>query len=179
MRPTALESLRGLQAALVEAISPELSSMYAQDVTQTMQMLLESLAGETDRAAEDLRSDNQTVAALLSDAKSAIEVLPERNEQLSLLVPEIESVLAEPADGSLTISALTARNDRLCSTLERLLVALEDMAQAPETHTLMLARAAIYTHLRQVAVRGWSFWDVSSFRERMARARAEASKVTG
>jgi hypothetical protein len=33
-------------------------------------------------------------------------------------------------------------------------------------------RREIYTHLRDVSLRGWSFWDVSSFRGRIAEARA-------
>jgi hypothetical protein len=36
---------------------------------------------------------------------------------------------------------------------------------------LMAARSDAYRHLREVAARGWSFWDVFSFRERMARFR--------
>ena len=179
MRPNALESLRGIQSALLEAIGPELTSMYAHDVAQTAQMLLESLACEADTAAHDLRADNETLAALLRQAKTAIEAPPPRNERLSSLVPEIESLLAEPDGGSLAISALTVRNDRLCFTLERLLVAFEDLVGQPDMQTLSPVRAAIYAHLRQIAVRGWSFWDVSSFRERMARVRVEESQVTG
>jgi hypothetical protein len=37
-------------------------------------------------------------------------------------------------------------------------------------------RTEAYRHLRQLAVRGWSFFDVSGFRERMARARAEMAE---
>jgi hypothetical protein len=33
----------------------------------------------------------------------------------------------------------------------------------------MALRSDAYRHLREVAARGWSFWDVFSFRERMAR----------
>ncbi len=36
---------------------------------------------------------------------------------------------------------------------------------------LMAARSDAYRHLREVAARGWSFWDVFSLRERMARFR--------
>lgn len=178
MRPTALESLRGIQSGLVEAVAPELSSAYAQDVAQTIQMLLESLAGEADTAAHNLRADNEALATLLSQANTAIGALPMRNERLSAFVSEIEGVLAESDDGSLAVSALTVRNDGLRSTLERLLMAFEDLVDQPGMQVLNAVRAAIYAHLRRVAVRGWSFWDVSSFRERMARVKAESSQVT-
>jgi hypothetical protein len=37
---------------------------------------------------------------------------------------------------------------------------------------MVAMRSDAYRHLREVAGRGWSFWDVSHFRERMARLRA-------
>ncbi len=171
MRPTLVESFRGIQIALAEAIVPELSSIFAQDVAQTIQMLLESLTSEVDTAAENLHSDNEAIAGLLSRAIDAIAALPWRNDQLTALVIEIETALAGRNDDSLAISALTVQNDRLRSALERTLVVFEDMVDPPEIGPLAPVRTAIYAHLREVAVRGWSFWDISSFRERMAQVR--------
>ena len=46
------------------------------------------------------------------------------------------------------------------------------MGKAELVEALMSLRSDAYRHLREVAARGWSFWDVFSFRERMARLRA-------
>ena len=57
---------------------PELTSPFAQDAAQTLQMLLESLAAEWDSAAEQLRGDNETLARLLLSAREAHKVGVER-----------------------------------------------------------------------------------------------------
>ncbi len=142
---------------------------------QIIQALLESLAGDWDTAAENLRSDNQALGDLLARSLEAIRLLPERDTELASVVPDIESVLAEPADSSLVISNLTARNDRLRAVLERALVAFEGLIDDPAYADLVSVRRAIHRHLRDVAVRGWSFWDVSSFRQRIEQVRAQSS----
>ena len=52
MRPNGVESIRAVQSALAEVIAPELTSPFAQDAAQTLQMLLESLAADWDSAAD-------------------------------------------------------------------------------------------------------------------------------
>jgi hypothetical protein len=79
MRPNGLESLRAVQAALAEVIAPELSSAFAQDAAQTVQMLLESLASEWDTAAEQLSLDNETLERLLSASRDAMVSIPPGN----------------------------------------------------------------------------------------------------
>jgi len=172
MRPTGIEALRGIQAALTEQITPELQSVFGQDVAQMLQMLGESLAAEWNTAAEDLSRDIRTVSVLLETARAAIGAAAARNELLVSLVPEIVEVLAEPAPESLAITTLTARHDRLNGVLEKVICALEDVAGDDVFLPLMPARQAIYAHLRQVCLRGWSFWDMASFRESVARAKA-------
>ena len=83
MRPTGPESVRAIQAALAEVIVPELASAFAQDAAGTVQMLLESIAGEWDTAAEDLRNDNEALRALLSTSRDAIKQAAASNENLS------------------------------------------------------------------------------------------------
>ena len=176
MRPTGLESIRAVQAALAEIIAPELSSAFVQDTAGTLQMLLESLAGDWDTAAEDLRRDNEKLVVLLSASRDALKNVPGRNETLVPIVSDIEDRLREIQDDSLTISSLAVRNDALMGILERILVAFEDLTGQSGYGKVDGVRREIYAHLRQVATRGWSFWDVSSFRELMAAVRSAAAE---
>jgi hypothetical protein len=175
MRPRGLDSIRAVQAALAETVAPELTSPFAQDTAQVLQMLLESIAAEWDTGAEQLRQDNETLARLLSDAKNALDPSSAGNEIFAAIVSQIEQRLSEEEAGSIAISVLASRNEALRETLEHILVTLEDLAGEPQTDPV---RTAIYRHLRDVASRGWSFWDVSSFRGRMAVDTSKAPQVT-
>jgi hypothetical protein len=167
MRPNAVEALRGLQGALVSEVAPEVQSPFGQETLTLAQMLLEMLINEVDDAADNLVHDNQTLCDLLDRA-----VIPLRSVD-SDLAEETAAVLAEPTSPSLAVSALTARNQRLRGLLERLLVLCEDVAGSGQaSQDLMAVRSDAYRHLREVAARGWSIWDVFGFRERMARLRA-------
>ena len=168
MRPSAVESLRAAQAALAEVIAPGLASAFALDSTQTLQMLLESLAAEWDTAAESLSRDNKTIRSLLSAAGEALTNAPAGNESLRPLVSEIEQRLRDAGTTSLMISQLASRNGSLRATLESVLVTFEDQTGRPGSEKIDEVRIRIYKHLKEVAARGWSFWDVSSFRGRMA-----------
>lgn len=176
MRPTGLETIRAVQAALAEIIAPELSSAFAQDAAATLQMLLESLAGDWDTAAEDLRRDNEALVALLSASRDALKGALPGNKTLASIVSDIENRPQEIQDDSLTISSLAARNDALMGLLERILVAFEDLTGQSGYERVDGMRRDIYAHLRHVATRGWSFWDVSSFRERMVAVRSAAAR---
>ena len=166
MRPTAVEALRGLQGVLASDIGREVQSLFGQDALQTSQMLLEMLANELDGAADSLYHDNEALAGVLAGAAGAVRALD------AALPEETRAALAEETDTSLTLSALSARNGRLRALMERLLVVCEEAAAGEEHAELMAVRADAYRHLRDVAGRGWSFWDMLSFRERMARFRA-------
>ena len=172
MRPTSLESIRAIQAAFAEVIVPELTSAFAQDAAGTIQMLLESMAGEWDTAVESLRNDNNALRALLSLSRDAIEKVESGNESLPALVTEIEDRLREEQDGSLTLTSLTTRNDTLRATLERIVVEFEELTGEAGHERVDTVRRRIFSHLRDVATRGWSFWDVSSFRGRMVDVRS-------
>ena len=169
MRPNGVESIRGIQAALTEVVSPEVQSEFTRNVLQTIQMLLESLAGEWDTAAEDLHKDNRKLADLLLLSAQAIRALPHSNDQLTSIVDEVEDVVSGEEQQSLVVSTMTATNNQLLATLERVLAVFGDGIDDAEYAGLAPVRRAIYQHLREVAVRGWSFWDAASFRERMAR----------
>lgn len=158
---------------MAETLAPELQTMFAQDAAQTMAMLAESLAAEWDRAAEDLRADNAAIRALLQRAQAALKTLEGRNENRDSLVNQIDGVMRGAGDGDITISSLSAENQRLAAVLETLLCLAEDTEG--ERGPLADLRREAYAHLRRVAVRGWCFWDVASFRERMIRARSETA----
>ena len=170
MKPSAVESLRGIQAALAEAIAPELPTVFAQETVQTIQMLIESVLGEVDTAAEDLQRDNEELRQILAQARGA---LGGSNGDAAAIVNRIDGVLSETEERSLRLSALTARNNALRGALEELLMYLEDTSGRPGSEALTALRQTAYGHLRRVAVRGWSFWDLMSFRERMMRVQAE------
>jgi hypothetical protein len=174
MRPTGLESIRAIQAALAEVITPELSSTFAQDAAQTLQMLLESLASEWDTAAERLSRDNEILERLLQASCDAIVCASSGNERLGSVVSQIEKSLDDGAGGGTSLTALSTRNRALQAVLDQVLMAFEDTYGEPEFTSLEAARRMIYAHLREHATRGWSFWDVSSFRGRIAAIRTAA-----
>jgi len=148
-------------------ITPEVKSLFGQETLQLAQMLLEMLVSEGDGAADNLARDTQTLCELLGRAVGALRPVD------SALAEEAAAASAEPTDPSLTVAALTTRNQRLRGLLERLLVLCEDVAESAQaSQDLMAVRSEAYRHLREVAARGWSFWDIFSFRERMARLRA-------
>ena len=172
MRPTGIESIRAIQSALADVIAPELTSPFAQDAAQTLQMLLESLAAEWDSAADQLRRDNKTLEELLRSSREAIKSGSDGNESFSAAVSEIEQRLSENVADSIAIPALSFRNDALRGTLEQTLMALEGITAEQTSAAITSVRDDIYGHLRDVANRGWSFWDVSSFRGKMTEIRA-------
>ena len=178
MRPNGIESIRAIQSALAEVIAPELTLPFAQDTAQTLQMLLESLANEWDTTAQRLRRDNHILAGLLAESRNAINGAVYGNESFVALVSEIEQRLSEDRADSIEIAALSSRNDALLRTLEQTLMAFEDMTGEQASEGITSARGAIYGHLRDVATRGWSFWDVSSFRGRMTAIRAAPREMT-
>ena len=172
MRPNGIESIRGIQSGLADVIAPALTSPFAQDAVQTLQMLLESLAAEWDSAADQLRRDNKTLEELLMSSREAIKSGSDGNESFSAAVSEIEQRLSEDVTDSIAIPALSFRNDALRGTLEQTLMAFEDTTAEQTSAGITAVRGAIYGHLRDVASRGWSFWDVSSFRGKMTEIRA-------
>jgi len=172
VKPGGLDSLRGIQAALTDALVPELTSAYAQDAAQTLTMLLESLATGWDTAVEDLVSANAAVRDLLSQAVRVF-ASNEGNEPAASLVKMFEDAIAVPPAASLRISELTAESESLRAALEKVVEALEDIAAGSADAPAMALRRSIYAHLRTEAGAGWSFWDVASFRERMVALKSE------
>jgi hypothetical protein len=174
VRPNAIESLRAIQGAIAERLVPELSSLFAQEAAQAASMLVESLAAEADAEAQNLRSDNEALRAVLNGARDALSTI-HSNTTAASLVSQVDGVLREAGDGAIAVSSLTSENNRLRAPLEALLEFIEDNAGEPGCEALGRVRQEAYRHLRRVAVRGWSYLDVSGFRERIVKARAELS----
>jgi len=168
MRPHAAETIAIVQAALQE-LAREASSDYGRAQVNLCLMLLQSVAAELDSAAHDLFHDLADLRDVLSTARAALvaAALPAGEA----LIAEIDGALAEPSADDLRLSSLRARRERLLALLERFLCLCEDAAGTPAYDELLPARWAAYDHLRRAALRGWSFWDVSSFREVLARWR--------
>jgi FtsZ-binding cell division protein ZapB len=162
-----LEAMNALRAGLAEVLGLELQSEFAMDTAQTLQMLIESLAAEWDTAAEDLRRDNETLEKLLKDLKDVLST--DGNSERDAIVDVIDETIGAPGGESLALTALSERNMQLRGALERAIVAVED---SPEDRRLAPLRSAVYSHLREVAGRGWSFWDMASFRDYMALRRS-------
>jgi hypothetical protein len=173
VRPTIPESLRAIQAAIAEQLTPELSSLFAQEAATAASMLAESLFAEWDTLAEDLRADNTRLREILDAGRDALRSIGESNEVTAALVNKIDGVLAQAGDERLAISSLGTENDRLNDALADLLELIEDTDGEPGYENFAPVRAQAYRHLRRVAVRGWSYFDISGFRERIIKARAE------
>ena len=171
MRPTTSESLRAIQAAVAAVISPELTTGFAMEAASVVGMIIESLAAEIDTEAETLVRDNEALRKLLALVKDALA----SNGNAASLVKEVDGVIGQGGGGSLALSALTAEHAALMGTLERFLQFAEDAQGTPESEALATVRRAAYRHLKEAAVRGWSFFDVSGFREKIVSARAELS----
>jgi hypothetical protein len=169
MRPTATESLRAIQSAVAERFTPELSSLFAIEASTAVTMLCESLAAEADLEVENLVTDNDRLRNILSSAREALA----SNANAATLVSQLDGVLQESGDGPLSISRLSEVNGRLSEALAQLLESIEDNG---EDKSLTKIRSSAYRHLRRVAVRGWSYFDVSGFRQRIIEARAEVDR---
>jgi hypothetical protein len=145
-----------------------LSTPFAEEAAQAATMMAESLAGEWDTAVEDLVADNSVLRKILEKGRG--ELAGTGNDKVADTVKEIESALSTPRAMSFRVSDLTAENESLRAGLASLLESLEDLETRGEGREV---RRDAYRHLRRVAVRGWSFFDVSGFRERIVQARAE------
>jgi hypothetical protein len=121
-------------------------------------MLMESIIGELQASAGRPAGDDGPLRQVLAAGAEAMRGLDDA------LAGDIDRALADDA------------GERLPALLERLLIVCEDAAASGEARpALAAARSQAYEHLRAVAGRGWSFWDMLSFRERITRLRRETS----
>ena len=171
MRPGQGEVIAIVQSTLQE-LGREAPSDYARYQANLCLMLLQSLAAELDSAAHDLASDIAALGDVLSQARDALRSLPDAAARA--LAEEVGPALAARDAPDLRLSSLGQRRERLLALLERFLCLCEDRLGAPGAESLLPVRRAAYRLLRRMALRGWCFWDASSFREALARWRQEA-----
>jgi hypothetical protein len=158
VRPNRIEALRGVQQGLASSPAAEAGAAFAEDAVRTSQMLLESVIGELAAGDEEAVAGGEALRDILARGAEAVRAHD------GALAGEIAAALADSRVAAETLSGL----------LERLLVAAEDAVAAGEAAEPLLSdRSEAYRHLRRVEAGGWSFWDMASFRERMARFRAD------
>jgi hypothetical protein len=142
MRPNGEEMLRGIQAALMTYVLPELQSAFARSELLITVALLGIVAGEYDSAAQRLADGN---AALRELARRGADTLGDAAETRGLS-DELRT-LAAGSDGSLRLSELSAGNDRLRAAIARLAVRLQGSDAGP----LRDLRAGVIDELRAEA----------------------------
>ncbi len=173
MRPDERESILVVQGVLQD-LAREVSTDYARSQASTCLLLLQSLLAEMDSAVHDLAQDVAALRRLLADARGALVSLPD--DEASRLAADIASALEEAPPDDLRLSSLRPRRERLMGLLERFLCLCEDRQGMPDAEALEPVRGAAYRLLRRMALRGWCFWDVGSFREVLVRWRSAAQQ---
>lgn len=141
MRPNEQEVLQGIVGALGTYIMPELQTEHAKLEMMLISVVLGSLAGELDGAAQKLVDDNAALRELARRGAGAIA-----NGQNSDLAGELRS-LADETDASVRLSDLSAANDKLHAAIGRLGV----LAEGSDTPALREIRDAVIGRLREEA----------------------------
>ncbi|MEX2237091.1 MAG: hypothetical protein WEB00_06125 [Dehalococcoidia bacterium] len=154
-----------MEAALLEVIAPEMQSSYAQHTLETMVMTVESVVQELESSAANLPADIQTMLELLEQLAVALQSGPPANDTLAA---------AALGDGVLPGGSANEIHTALLARLEAAIVELEKLGDN-RGEALETVRADIYLHLRDVTSRGWSFWDMLSFRASLASSRARVA----
>ncbi len=163
MRPNDLELLRLIEGTMLE-LGQEVPSAYSKAQAQFCFMLLEDLANRWNEAAHHLFHDIRELEEILGQARDLLKRLPQDDPQVSSLLQTLEVALQGGVGEDLRLSALEERHRRLLGALERLLCLCEDKVNEPAYEALMPVRSRAYQHLRREAARGWTFWDILSFR---------------
>jgi hypothetical protein len=170
MRPNDVEILRLLESVILE-LGQEVPSLYGKAQAQLAFMLLETVAAGLDEAAHYLYHDIQELRRLLGQVQEAIARVPQDHPRMAPLTQRLAEALAQEAGHDLRLHRLEALHRQLMGSLEVFLCLCEEVRGDPRYEPLMPLQAAAYDHLRRAAVRGWTFWDALSFRERILKER--------
>ena len=122
MRPDPPIVLRGVAAALMQQVAPEVSSAFGMGTLGNSVGLLGFVAQEFERAAARLVAENRALVALFGDA------LNERLVTDSALAPRISATQGLDVVGDLHVSALQTVNDDLRGLLVELHAAIDAMS---------------------------------------------------
>ncbi|HXG42115.1 MAG TPA: hypothetical protein VNL95_05245 [Dehalococcoidia bacterium] len=173
MRPDQRESVLVVQGVLQE-LAREVSTDYARSQANMCLLLLQSVISEMDSAVHDLVQDTAALRELLAEARVALASLPDT--EAADLAAAIGAALEEAPPDDLRLSSLRPRRERLLGLLERFLCLCEDRLGTSGAEALGPVRSSAYRLLRRMALRGWSFWDVGSFREALVGWRNAAQQ---
>lgn len=153
MRPTPVEVMRGIQAALAGHVLPELTSRYAQAQVMYSIMLLDMLSKEWEEGAHLLHDDNQAMRRLFARAAKIIDALPEAGDELKALAADLRGAAEGPPAPSLRMSDLRAEGERLRSLLGALGAACDRARDDDRLSSLVPLWDEIIAHLREEAGR--------------------------
>ena len=151
MRPTAVEVIRGIQAALAGHVLPEVSSRYAQAQVMYSIMLLEMLSKEWEEGAHLLTQDSQGLRRLLARGAQLIDGIGAKDAALDSLVADLKAAAGGRASPSLRMSDLREENERLHALLTHLGEACDRARDDERLSVLVPLWDDIIAHLREEA----------------------------
>ncbi len=142
MRPNSVETLQGIQGALMTYVQPEVQSDYVRTELMLINILLGNVARDLDDAAQRFVEANAALRALVGDAA---EVLNSNELDGAGGLPLELETLAGETDGSVRISELSAANDRLRDAVAR----LGALLQGSEEPALVELRSRVIDYLQK------------------------------
>ena len=154
MRPTPVEVIRGLQAALATIVLPEVSSRYAQAQVLYTVMILDMLTREWEEGAQLFVDDIQGVRALLDRGSDLLKRVGEETGD-GELVSLADGLRIDGVDGesSYRMADLMAESNRLREQLITLGEVCDRARSEPKLAPLLPLWNDICAHLGSIAAR--------------------------
>ncbi len=154
MRPTPVEVIRGLQAALATIVLPEVSSRYAQAQILYTVMILDMLSREWEEGAQIFVDDIQGMHDLLNRGADVLQRLAEETGD-GELASLADTVRADGTDreGSYRMADLLAESNRLRDRLLSLGELCDRARSEPKLAPLLPLWQDICAHLGSIAGR--------------------------
>jgi hypothetical protein len=154
MRPTPVEVIRGLQAALATIVLPEVTSRWAQAQVVYTVMILDMLTHEWEESAQLFVDDIQGMRELLDRGSSLLKRLGEEtgDGDLASLARSLRSDGAG-GDSSYRMADLMAESNRLREQLITLGELCDRARSEPKLAPLLPLWNDIWAHLGSIAAR--------------------------
>jgi hypothetical protein len=154
MRPTPVEVIRGLQAALATIVLPEVGSRYAQAQILYTVMILDMLIREWEEGAQLYVDDNRGIRDLLNRGSDILRRLGQETGDSELL--SLANGLRIDGAGDETsyrMADLMAESNRLREQLIKLGEVCDRARSEPRLAPLLPLWQDICAHLRSIAAR--------------------------